>query len=71
MIDLREGCHGGTGACVADALLNGHGRRKTGNQIDFRPFENGHVLPDIGGKAFKITPLTFRKEHVKCQGGLA
>ena len=63
--------HCGTSAAMADTLFNGHCGRKPGNQINFRPFQDLHVLTYKKRQTFQITALSLGKKDVKGQGGFA
>ena len=69
MVDLRQSGHGGAGAGMADALLDGDGRREPGHGVHVRPFKDSHVLPHIRGQALQIAALAFGKEDVEEEGG--
>ena len=71
MVDLRQGRHGGATAGVADTLFDGDGGRQAADEVHIGPFQNFHVLAHIGGQAFQVAALTFGKQDVESQGGLA
>ena len=56
---------------MTDALLDGHGRCQTGDQVHIRAFQYFHILANVGGEAFQVAALPFGKQNVKGQSGFA
>ncbi len=55
---------------MADALLDGDCRGKSGDPVHIRTLQDGHVLADIRGQALQVPALAFCEQDVKGQRGL-
>ena len=71
MPDFGGGAHGGFATAARQALLNGHGRWNAVHRIHLGAACGLHDGTGIGVQAFQVAALTFIKQNVKCQGGLA
>jgi len=69
--DLREGAYGGSGRAHNTALVDGDGRAEPLDFIDFRRIQVWDGVPIVETEGLEVAPLSFGKEGVEGQGGLA
>src|SRR5260370_19011228 len=67
IVNLRDGADGGAGGASGGLLLNGDGRRKPLDHVDFRALHLVEKLPRVGGKRLDVAPLAFGIDGVKRQ----
>ena len=67
IINFRHGSNSGTRIPVGRFLVNGNGRRQTGNTLHIRFFHLSEKLTGIGGQGFHIAPLSLGIYRIKSQ----
>ena len=68
--DFGDRRDGGLGGAPRDALLDGHGRRESGQGVDVRLRQLFDELAGVGGDAFQEATLAFGEEDVEGERGL-
>src|ERR1017187_7126484 len=71
MINLRHGRDGALAAAARIALLDAHGRRNAGDEVNVRPGELLDKLPRIDVHRIQKAALPFRKQQVERERAFA
>lgn len=71
VVYLCGGAHGGTRVAVGGVLVNGNDGTETGYLVDIGSHTAAKEASGIGGESVDIAPLSFGKERVESETGLA